>query len=376
MPDATCRRCRKTIRPEDARTRCPFCGRELTAAAPPAESRVTVGRHASIRTLPPPERFAAAQLDEPLPPFLRRKRGRNDARIAVAALLLVGLMATAVGTLPHFWRPRVGPTPPPQLTLPVNASPASPARVEATEPALPIPPPTPEVRPKRPPEPVDTGDPRTAHFRAKLKSLEWLYGPPQDLTYSADLRRAAFGSRAGLFRVWDVEGPKELCLFTYDVACVAFSPDASQVLAADRYGDLRLWDLTAGVEVRRMDGGRAKVGRLVFSPDGAKALSGSEGPKGRTALRMWDLKTGREETSPVAWRAEWAARAAATVPNPSWPPCAAIEEEATTTAHTLHVPYPPVEAEGAGPADAPLYLLSTTIGNEMSTEIVEVDGGR
>lgn len=93
------------------------------------------------------------------------------------------------------------------------------------------------------------------------------------------------------------------------VRCLAFSPDGQQILSgcgAPRIRDnaprivkelsIRLWDVSTGKELLRMNGHTEMVNGVAFSPNGQLALSGSED---RT-IRVWDLKTGVELRSILA----------------------------------------------------------------------------
>ena len=377
----TCGQCRKTIPAETrarGRRRCPFCRARLTAAAsPPTEAGVTVGRHASVRTPPPSDWLAAPRLAAPLPPLVRRRRRKNDTRIAVAILVLLGLFGLLAGVLPRFYHPRVGPTPPRQVALPTVVVPAPVPATDAPEPIPPTPQVAPVHRPAAPAEPApEDSDPHKARFRTRVKSLEWLFGPPQDLTYSADCRHASFLSREDVIRVWDVDEPKELFCLYGGVTGVAFSPDGSEALAFDRHGTLYLWGLAACVELRRFGDHSRRVVFLSFSPDGGRALAGYEEPDHRAEIRMWDLQTGKNVADADAWRAAWVSQAAAVVAEPIWPACAGEAGPATFALQTLQVPRRPVEVGGGEPIGPPRYLLSTTTGRETTSEIVQVDDDR
>ena len=58
------------------------------------------------------------------------------------------------------------------------------------------------------------------------------------------------------------------------VHSVAFSPDGLSAVSGDSDGNVRLWDLRTGLEVRRLPGHVGSVYAVAFSPDGTKVLSG------------------------------------------------------------------------------------------------------
>jgi WD40 repeat protein len=74
-------------------------------------------------------------------------------------------------------------------------------------------------------------------------------------------------------------------------------------------GTIRLWDVSTGVEIRRLTGHTGGVRTMAFSPDGRRALSGSGSlaQKGLSgffgvgdaevidpSMRLWDVDTGRQ----------------------------------------------------------------------------------
>ena len=79
---------------------------------------------------------------------------------------------------------------------------------------------------------------------------------------------------------------------TQDVASAAFSPDGRFALSGAgsyRNGELKLWELATGKQLRSFRGHEEKVKSIAFSPDGRFALSDS----GKT-LTLWDVATGTE----------------------------------------------------------------------------------
>jgi WD40 repeat protein/DNA-binding SARP family transcriptional activator len=85
---------------------------------------------------------------------------------------------------------------------------------------------------------------------------------------------------------------------TYSVHDVALSPDSRLALSgscgelgsdgACVRGELTLWDLEAGAELRRFEEHTDWVDTVTFSPDGSTTLSGS----GDATLILWDVETG------------------------------------------------------------------------------------
>jgi WD40 repeat protein len=71
---------------------------------------------------------------------------------------------------------------------------------------------------------------------------------------------------------------------------VVFSPDGRQALTGSDDMTLRLWDIRDGREIRVFEGHSGAIKCVDFSPDGLSALSGAED----MTLRLWDLKNGSE----------------------------------------------------------------------------------
>lgn len=130
--------------------------------------------------------------------------------------------------------------------------------------------------------------------------------PIEALAYSPDGRLAVSGSRDETVRLWDLQSGKELRRFaghTEQVVAVAFSPDGK--LIASGSGDrnvarlnpkapndcsVRVWDVTSGKEVQRLEAHTFEACSVTFSPDGRTLASGGAD---RLCI-LWDVETGRE----------------------------------------------------------------------------------
>jgi WD40 repeat protein len=76
-----------------------------------------------------------------------------------------------------------------------------------------------------------------------------------------------------------------------ELPVVAFSPDGRiAALAGNQDGDIRLWDVLAGKELRRLSGHLKGVTHLRFSPDG-KHLASAGMDQG---IRFWKVATGKQ----------------------------------------------------------------------------------
>ena len=78
---------------------------------------------------------------------------------------------------------------------------------------------------------------------------------------------------------------------TADIQSLAASGDGKLVVLADAAGDVAVWDLPEGRELRRWPTGQKSLVHVCISPDGKRALTTSRIP---ATLKEWDLAIGRE----------------------------------------------------------------------------------
>jgi WD40 repeat protein len=133
---------------------------------------------------------------------------------------------------------------------------------------------------------------------------------PRPLACSPDGRIVAWASRwsrgGHALHLWDTRtGREHLQLKGHKgaVFSAAFAPDGRTLASCGHDGSLRLWETATGKEVLRF-GGRPRVSRVLFAPDGATLASWSPGELllagdrrgwfSEESLRVWDPATGKE----------------------------------------------------------------------------------
>ncbi len=136
------------------------------------------------------------------------------------------------------------------------------------------------------------------------------------VAYNADGKLLAAGSYSyGTIKVWDLGSMKEKATFygQSPVQDVAFSPDGKLLAATS--GELRVWELSSGKEVRVLTD--MPVNRVVFSADGKWLAANPGGRSAGKTLKVWNTKTWEEAGSftqengfPVFWMDFSAAKSA------------------------------------------------------------------
>ncbi len=112
------------------------------------------------------------------------------------------------------------------------------------------------------------------------------------VAFSPDGRRAVSGGGSGDLRLWEVETGKELRVWTHggSVLAVAFMPDGKHVLSGGDSGWLRLWDVDTGKQVKEFEDREDPITGIAVSPDGGRAVSGAH----LSLVHLWDLQAGKE----------------------------------------------------------------------------------
>jgi parallel beta-helix repeat protein len=97
----------------------------------------------------------------------------------------------------------------------------------------------------------------------------------------------------GEIKLWDVASGSEVRTLTGHtdrVFSVAFSPDGRLLASGSGDNTIKLWDVASGSEVRTLSGHTSWVFSVAFSPDGRLLASGSDDK----TIRLWEVATGRE----------------------------------------------------------------------------------
>jgi WD40 repeat protein len=130
------------------------------------------------------------------------------------------------------------------------------------------------------------------------------------VAYSPDGKRIASGSNPGLpdhpgeLKVWDADTGQEVLPLkghTFGLTCVTFSPDGKRVVSGSgnvyitrgmleggHPGELKIWDVDKGQEVRALQGQTQRVTCVAFSPDGKRIVIGQP-----VELKVWDADKGQ-----------------------------------------------------------------------------------
>jgi WD40 repeat protein len=156
---------------------------------------------------------------------------------------------------------------------------------------------------------VVSATPRGPEAASAFQLLEVLlparqFGPhgsnANSVAYVPGGRQFVSAGAEGTVRLWDLTAGTEIRRFTGHtgpVEGVAVSPGGDTILSCSQDKTVRLWELATGQEIRRFLGHRGWVYGVAFSPDGKLALSAGTswgGSAGDDLPRLWDVETGHE----------------------------------------------------------------------------------
>jgi hypothetical protein len=109
------------------------------------------------------------------------------------------------------------------------------------------------------------------------------------VSLSSDCSKIVSGSDDRTIRIWDVTTGTEIHKLdghSGGVTSVSFSSDCSKIVSSRSWDNsIRIWDVTTGTEIHKLDGHSDRVTSVSFSPDCSKIVSGSDDK----SIRIWDV---------------------------------------------------------------------------------------
>ncbi|MBC8098203.1 MAG: protein kinase, partial [Armatimonadetes bacterium] len=102
------------------------------------------------------------------------------------------------------------------------------------------------------------------------------------------------GDASGELILWDMTAGAELRRVSASnghnepVTAIAFAPDGVSALTVSRDGRILLWDIASGTLLRPFERGNSPVNAVAFSPDGTQALTGDDD----SLAILWDVASG------------------------------------------------------------------------------------
>jgi WD40 repeat protein len=108
--------------------------------------------------------------------------------------------------------------------------------------------------------------------------------------------RVVTGSYDATLKLWRVADGSEITTLTGHqgmVETIAISPKTGTIASGSRTGELILWDSETGELRKKLETQENVVGKLQFSPDGARLLTTAAEGRELFVQKVWDTQTGR-----------------------------------------------------------------------------------
>lgn len=124
----------------------------------------------------------------------------------------------------------------------------------------------------------------------KLFTLEGHEKIVRSAAFSPDDKRILTASADKTARIWDAEKGKELFTLEhqYRVSCTVFSPDGKLIVTASNC-TARIWDAKDGKLLHALEGHKAIIDAVAFSPDGKHIATASSD----STAQIWEAETGK-----------------------------------------------------------------------------------
>lgn len=192
--------------------------------------------------------------------------------------------------------PATGSAPP--MSLGPTQRPSVPPMSSSSIPVRTVPTPTATVSP-RPATPAPTATvpspsaaPRASQIVSELDRLSGHQKGITDLVFAPDGVRAASSSDDGLLKVWDVARRAEtysVQISKHAVYAIDWSPDGKLIAVAGSEGVISLRDADMGSELRRWTADALPIYSIALSPDGKSLLSVGSGE-----VQLWNMADGKQ----------------------------------------------------------------------------------